>query len=213
MISISQNQITLVAISLVPLVPAYLLFKFLPGNNAEVQTADGQAASSGLLQGLQIKLGGSFAAYFVLFMVLIYTRSSWLAVPPAPPPALLPETWHVTGRLVNTQGQPLTDKPGKDLDRSDLTFTPPSITTQGSDFTLAAIALPINASGDYIYPTLRISMSGYDDARYYLGPADHNYYHDSIPANRDPADKYIDLGNVTLSKATTAPANKPFTPY
>ena len=44
--------------TLLPLVPAYLLFRALPS----------QAEISGPFKGMTVKLGGAFAAYFLVFL-------------------------------------------------------------------------------------------------------------------------------------------------
>jgi len=52
--------LVLAAILLVPIIPAYILYKFLPASDTDV---------SGPFQGLSLKLKGAFAGYFLLVMV------------------------------------------------------------------------------------------------------------------------------------------------
>src|SRR4028118_480786 len=52
--------LVLAAILLVPIIPAYILYKFLPQSDTDV---------SGPYQGLSIKLKGAFAGYFLLVIV------------------------------------------------------------------------------------------------------------------------------------------------
>jgi hypothetical protein len=52
--------LALAAILLVPIIPAYILYKFLPASDTDV---------SGPYQGLSLKLKGAFAGYFLLVMV------------------------------------------------------------------------------------------------------------------------------------------------
>ena len=52
--------LTLAAILLVPIIPAYILYKFLPASETDV---------SGPYQGLSLKLKGAFAGYFLLVIV------------------------------------------------------------------------------------------------------------------------------------------------
>ena len=51
---------TLAAILLLPLFPAYILYKFLPASETDV---------SGPYKGLSVKLKGAFAGYFLLVLV------------------------------------------------------------------------------------------------------------------------------------------------
>lgn len=52
--------LTLAAILLLPLVPAFIIYKFLPASDTDV---------SGPYQGLSLKLKGAFAGYFLLVIV------------------------------------------------------------------------------------------------------------------------------------------------
>lgn len=65
-ITITQMHVTniiyLLLIVLIPIIPAFIFFKFLPG----------QADVDGPFKGLKIKLTGAFAGYFLIFIILIY---------------------------------------------------------------------------------------------------------------------------------------------
>ncbi len=74
-----QDLVYLAAIVLLPLLPAYILYKALP-SSADV---------SGPLAGLTVKLGGGFGGYFVLVMVLL------LYFAPKAPDV---EVWTVAGK-------------------------------------------------------------------------------------------------------------------
>src|SRR4051812_38777411 len=52
--------LTLAAILLVPVIPAFIIYKFLPASDTDV---------SGPYQGLSLKLKGAFAGYFLLVIV------------------------------------------------------------------------------------------------------------------------------------------------
>jgi hypothetical protein len=85
---------TLIAITvsvLIPAIPAFVLYKWLP-STAEV---------SGPFQGLQLKLGGAFAGYFIVFMAVIAfwkLQSNY-------------EVWKVSG-WTNFEDDPGRDKTG-----------------------------------------------------------------------------------------------------
>ncbi|HYJ80564.1 MAG TPA: hypothetical protein VEW03_13210 [Longimicrobiaceae bacterium] len=55
-----ESILYVIVLVLLPIIPAYFLFKALPS----------RADVSGPLKGLTVKLGGAFAGYFLLFLVL-----------------------------------------------------------------------------------------------------------------------------------------------
>jgi hypothetical protein len=86
----SENPIVILSVlALLPLVPAILLFKFLPGGNTEVD---------GLLAGLKVKLGGAFGGYVALtvFLATFYAQS-------LKPASSSMETWTVVGAVQPTR--------------------------------------------------------------------------------------------------------------
>lgn len=78
---LQEPLVYLVIMVLLPLIPAYVLYKTLP-SSADV---------SGPLQGLTIKLGGAFAGYFAL-VLLIFVFG------PKPPEPTKVEVWTVEGK-------------------------------------------------------------------------------------------------------------------
>lgn len=86
---LENPMVILSVLALLPLVPAMLLFKFLPGGNTEVE---------GPLAGLRVKLGGAFGGYVALtaFLATFYATS----LKPASSPL---ETWTVVGAVQPTQ--------------------------------------------------------------------------------------------------------------
>lgn len=81
-----ENPIVILSVlALLPLVPAMLLFKFLPGGNTEVE---------GPLAGLKVKLGGAFGGYVALtaFLATFYATS-------LKPTGSAMEDWTVVGDI------------------------------------------------------------------------------------------------------------------
>jgi len=72
---------------LLPLVPAFLLFWKLPS----------RADVTGPLQGLNLKLGGAFAGYFALLLLVFSTHNIW-----NPPPTR--QVWEVRGAVADEAG-------------------------------------------------------------------------------------------------------------
>jgi hypothetical protein len=64
---------------LLPLIPAFILFKVIPSD----------ATVTGPFQGFTVKLGGAFAGYFVMFLVLNHFF---------PPPESRYQVWHIRGQ-------------------------------------------------------------------------------------------------------------------
>src|SRR5437588_3261868 len=84
------NLVTLCFIILLPVVPAMLLFAVLPSTGE----------LSGPFKGMHIKLGGAFAGYFAVVLLVLGSHSLW-----APPPAY--QVWELSGRVTDEQKQPL----------------------------------------------------------------------------------------------------------
>ncbi len=78
------NLTFLLVIILVPIVPAFVFFKWLP--------AEGNVA--GTWHGMRIKLTGAFAGYFAIFLILIY-----LLQPKITPLSRVPPVWTVVGEI------------------------------------------------------------------------------------------------------------------
>ena len=75
------------AIVLLPMVPAFVLFKYLHS----------KAKLTGPLEGFNIVLGGAFAGYVVVLVVIIKFLMPTLMPPAAPPTPC--DLWTVTGRV------------------------------------------------------------------------------------------------------------------
>jgi hypothetical protein len=85
-----ENTLVILAVLvLLPLIPAFILFKLLPAG-AEVD---------GLMAGLKVKLGGAFGGYIALtvFLATFYANSL------KPDPSAI-ETWTVIGEVAHTPG-------------------------------------------------------------------------------------------------------------
>jgi hypothetical protein len=74
---------------LLPLVPAYILYKNLPG----------RAFVSGPFKGWNIRLSGAFAGYFALVLLVFSFHSVWH-------PAVKDDEWTVRGKISYEDGNP-----------------------------------------------------------------------------------------------------------
>ena len=121
---------------LLPLVPAFLLFKLLPAS----------ADVSGPWQGLQLKLGGAFAGYFLLVLVILgFTRTM---------PSY--EVWTVEGQLGFADGRATVSESAI---RFAVKPNATSINPEG-DFRIVVYRAP-DHSGDVQLPTLLVDYPGY----------------------------------------------------
>ncbi len=135
---------------LLPLVPAYLLFRVLPSSSASVD---------GPWQGLNIKLGGAFAGYFIVVLLIF---SAYHQVKP-PPQGF--EVWEV-------KGSNITGMNNKDLgpiSESDFSTHPGWMQDAGgSDFHMYVYTRP--GTGNTEYPVIHIQR-GNQEAYVDLDPS------------------------------------------
>jgi hypothetical protein len=184
------NVVPLLLITLLPLIPAWALFKLLPS----------KAAVTGPFQGLKINLGGSFAGYFLIFVALIAIRGSFEG------PTF--ETWTVTGQIVRPDVAA-----NSYVDARYVTFSVPSMRSQADgNFSMQFVR---TSDGQFDYPHMYISYPDYQPLSYWLGPSAQNDRREQLPQLFDAKNRKIDLGVITLTKIppAAAPAAAPANPY
>jgi hypothetical protein len=138
MSSVTLMLLIVAVIVLLPIVPAFLLFKFLPS----------RADASGPLQGLEIKLGGAFAGYFIL-VVLILSQLAKLKEIASPEP----QVWKVTGTVQDSHGRAI-----EPLGATDVSFDPYILRQERRGTFTATFAATPKASGiGFDFPTLSLS--------------------------------------------------------
>lgn len=137
------NLAFVVTVVLLPIVPAYLLYRLLP-SRADVE---------GPLQGLQIKLSGAFAGYFLLVLTLL---GFWRFLPAY-------EVWAVRGQLHFADEQGAFDE---NLVRFSLQPPRSTISPDGR-FEVSVFAFP-DQSGNVRLPTLVVEHPGYRPAGVFL---------------------------------------------
>ena len=131
--------LTLATLVLLPVIPAILIFKVLPTSSAEV---------SGPFQGLRLKLGGAFSAYFVVVLLVVTAHSVWNPIPNE-------KIWTVTGNLVTPAGTPFPA-----VQASDISIEPQNVYVDpGGRFTITITSTIV--ANTPRYPTLRITHQDY----------------------------------------------------
>ncbi|MBI3048403.1 MAG: hypothetical protein HYY76_08815 [Acidobacteria bacterium] len=127
-------------VTLLPLVPAIILFKYLPS------TATVSGPLSGL-RGLEIKFGGAFGAYFIVFLFL------WHGLDIDQPHYW---TWTVTGRVVASEA-------GDDFHPNDITWRvrPPDVVVNTDGTFKFQVAVLEKPSGEPTLPTVLVDLPGF----------------------------------------------------
>jgi len=140
--------VILAGVILLPLIPAFILFKLLPNT----------AVVSGPLQGFRIDLSGAFAAYFALVVLVLSTKNGvW-----DPPPTY--EVWTVKGTVTDGNGIPIAP-----LAVGDISLLPPSLTESNAWFTID-VPVRTGPGGALDYPSLAIAHAGYQPMQFTLDP-------------------------------------------
>jgi hypothetical protein len=153
----TANLVWVFTAILLPIIPALILYKLLPS------TADVQ----GPFHGLQIKLGGAFAGYFLLVMVVYF----W---PREKPPELTQttyEVWTVKGQIQNDDGTT--------LQQINLSIQPRGVdyVPQDGSFEMD-ILVRRGQSGEEKFPSLLIEREppvAFSNAVMHLDPLDKKY--------------------------------------
>jgi phosphotransferase system glucose/maltose/N-acetylglucosamine-specific IIC component len=140
-------------IILLPLVPAYLLFRALPSN----------ANVSGPMQGLQIKLGGAFAGYFALLILIFGTHNIW-----NPPQAF--QVWKVQGKIMDQSGAGL-----RPLDVRNFKLFPESFATPADGEFLLSFTTQLDQGGKVQFPELTIDYPEYKQVSIHLNPSEPDF--------------------------------------
>jgi hypothetical protein len=153
------NDLTYIAVVvLVPLIPAFLLYKFLPSGRTEV---------GGPFKGLDIKLSGAFAGYFLVvlivtsLLVFLLKAKPVVANPVCPtPPATQYVVYTVTGK-VELEREP--DSVKIDPKQLDFSIQPPErVVNPDGSFSLKIPVRP-DQIGELEFPYLIV---GHKDESY-----------------------------------------------
>lgn len=178
-------------IVLLPVIPAYLLFRLLPSTgNVE-----------GKLQGLEIKLGGAFAGYFALVFLVLHTESTW--DPPPPPPTAT--VWHLSAQVVDTSGNAI-----EPLDLKDFVLSPSEFSTlPGGRFDMVIATQPQDGGG-INYPELVVSHGSFVPYAISLDPAKLSpKVVQELGITQDPVHHVIRIEHIPLQNPPYNPSGPP----
>jgi hypothetical protein len=139
-------------IVLVPIVPAYLLFKILPSTGNV----------NGTLKGMEIKLGGAFAGYFALVFLII---SELPKIKEVVNPASA-QVWDVVGQIVDENGHGV-----EPLSPADIKFEPGVLILHRNGLFRATFATQLSRTAQGMeFPSLYLSHEGFQEMTVDLGP-------------------------------------------
>lgn len=178
--NLPQNELaTLLHLGLVvllPIVPAYVLFKTLRSS----------AIVKGPFKGLNLNLGGAFAAYFALLITVLSTHNLW-----NPSPAW--QLWEISGTITDENGKVI-----EPLDAKDVRVAPPSFTAFSEGRFPLTVATTPTQGGGVAFPTLMVGYPNYQTRAIPLDPFE------GLPSDvqlvKDEEAHRIRLSHISLKK-------------
>jgi hypothetical protein len=183
-----ETKLTLLVMTvavLLPIVPALILFKSLPS----------QGQVKGPFKGLQIKFGGAFAGYLVIFLLILrfmpsdYTRY---------------ETWTVRGKIDFKHGPDEEEPNGAEI---SVRLVPPHLVILDQGLFTFEIPVTGKPDGTRTFPTLHVTLRGYQSLTIPLDPR-HLYGAQSIEVQRDEGEKTIDFKQPLVMQTSTYAATE-----
>jgi len=183
------SLIWLVLIVLLPVLPAWILFKYLPST----------AVVKGPLKGLDINVGGAYAAYFILVVLLLYTRERFVT------PALY-QVWAVHGTVTDETD----DVPLELFKEQDISLIPPELNVyEHGSFSLHFYSSPPPGGQGFEYPELNIGHKNFGNIKILLDPAElKSQKNQRWSANIDESSRQIHL-KIRLHKLPPPPWSGP----
>lgn len=139
-----RDYMFMLLILLIPLIPAFVLFRFLPESRADVE---------GPLKGLTIKLGGAFGGY-VVGVLLSWQIANFLLAP------TWSDNWTVVAKVVF-------DEPpvgGSHISDSLVLMHPPTPDLDSEGNLQMMVAIPRVHTGAVDIPRLIVACEGYETA-------------------------------------------------
>lgn len=185
-----NSDLTLILIIFLPLAPAYLLFKKLPGG----------AFVNGPLKGFNINLSGAFAGYFALVLLLLSAMPLWK------PKEKPQEDWTVTGIIQYDGGN------AENLSsQTRILLIPPRPTVNRDGSFAVSFKLPTGI-GKNDLPNLAIDLPGYELVQIPLSGEPLPYQKETYPVSIQ--NQHIEVTPIVLHREQTPPqaAAAPYQP-
>jgi hypothetical protein len=196
-----SDLIYLAVAILLPIAPAYLLYKVLPSQTTvENKGLASQTTVEGPWKGLFIKLSGAFAGYFLVFlaaMSFVMTRSQ--------PPTARYEIWDVKGRINWDQNSGEADP-----QHVRLKLFPASYEVHGDGSFDIKVASEVADTGARTFPTLFIEYPGFQTISIDLNESQGKFGQQVKSLLRDAAARRIAVSDaIELKKKPQLPRYDP----
>lgn len=173
---------------LLPLIPAYLIFRLLPS----------KAIVTGPLKGLNIDLSGAFAGYLLLFLISMPILRKLINK------EALYEVWNVKGKVVDGE----TGRPIDFRNNPQITIQPRDLIQRTGDFAFKIIG-ERKGENSISFPIVEIEADGYmpqslGSLDYKLGTEIKNEYCDEVDCN----DKKASYKRIKLDRLPVIPQDQ-----
>jgi hypothetical protein len=154
---------------LVPIVPAYVLYKSLPN----------KTVVKGPFQGLNVQLSGSFGGYFLIVLIVFFCPHIWQEEPKF-------ELWEIKGRV-----QCRDCVYGQEIDRLSISLNPPNVTLLDTGEFRAQIARAPGQTGQLSFPILVVQHPDFQTVTIDLNEQAAGYGQQALRLKRDQAARTI----------------------
>lgn len=151
---------------LVPIVPAYVLYKSLPN----------RTVVKGPFQGLNVQLSGSFGGYFLIVLIVFF---SWPQEPKF-------ELWEIKGRV-----QCRDCVYGQEMDHLSISLNPPNVTLLDTGEFRAQIAKAPGQTGQLSFPILMVQHPDFQTVTIDLNEGAAEYGQQALRLRRNQAARTI----------------------
>jgi hypothetical protein len=170
---------------MVPVFPAFLLFKALPS----------KAIITGPLQGFNVNLSGAFGAYFALVVLLIGSHSIW------DPP--IGKVWSLDAKVMDENGNLL-----RLLEPSQIKVDPAPIRVIGSGAFHVDFSTSVGPTGAPVYPSLTVAGNDFLEIPISLDPV-HPINTKDLSIQWDSNKQTIHISRIVMHKLPAYNASGP----
>jgi hypothetical protein len=161
---------------LVPIVPAYVLYKSLPN----------RAVLKGPFQGLNVQLSGSFGGYFLLVLIVFFCPHIRQEQPKF-------ELWEIKGRV---QCKDCFD--GREIDRPSISLNPSNVILLDTGEFRAQIARAPGQTGELSFPILVVQHPDFQTVTIDLNDGTPEYGQQALRLRRDQAARTITVEDAVV---------------